>query len=181
MIGPTCDFVTVQHGVIPNSYKGRCVHASVACIGCVEQSGIAVRLQQTGKSGYTFFARLGAGVAQLVRALDCGSRGRGFEPHPRYHTERVVSIRVSTTRFFLRPVASQAGISCCLIQKSTRNSIFDLVALLRLSWRLVWTINLWFHETCADDMAIPQIQDALAHRMSENTRWETIQGEETSN
>ena len=27
-----------------------------------------------------------AGVAQLVRALDCGSRGRRFEPAPRYQT-----------------------------------------------------------------------------------------------
>ena len=28
----------------------------------------------------------GAGVAQMVRALDCGSRGPGFDPQPRYHT-----------------------------------------------------------------------------------------------
>ena len=26
------------------------------------------------------------GIAQLVRALDCGSRGRGFEPHYPPHT-----------------------------------------------------------------------------------------------
>ena len=26
-----------------------------------------------------------AGVAQLVRALDCGSGGRGFEPHRSPH------------------------------------------------------------------------------------------------
>ena len=33
-------------------------------------------------------------VAQLVRALDCGSKGRGFEPHlspPLYHPMMVIS------------------------------------------------------------------------------------------
>lgn len=28
-----------------------------------------------------------AGVAQLVRALDCGSKGPGFDPPPRYHSK----------------------------------------------------------------------------------------------
>ena len=30
-----------------------------------------------------------AGVAQLVRALDCGSGGRGFEPHRSPHNKKV--------------------------------------------------------------------------------------------
>ena len=34
-----------------------------------------------GNAKYISFAALTVVVAQLVRALDCGSRGRGFEPH----------------------------------------------------------------------------------------------------
>ena len=33
--------------------------------------------------------KLVAGVAQLVRALDCGSGGRGFEPHRSPHENRI--------------------------------------------------------------------------------------------
>src|SRR5687768_8361992 len=39
----------------------------------------------TCKSTRIFVHSLRAGVAQLVRALDCGSRGQEFEPLPRYH------------------------------------------------------------------------------------------------
>lgn len=39
-------------------------------------------------------------VAQSVRALDCGSRGRGFEPHLSPET-----LIVNYQRFFLRVLA----------------------------------------------------------------------------
>ena len=41
-------------------------------------------LKPAGVNVYTL-TKVCAGVAQLVRALDCGSRGPGFNPQPRYH------------------------------------------------------------------------------------------------
>ena len=38
-----------------------------------------------------------ADVAQLVRALDCGSGGRGFEPH---HSPQVLRQFVHTNKLF---------------------------------------------------------------------------------
>ena len=40
------------------------------------------------KKSTTFADRNMVGIAQLVRALDCGSRGRGFEPH--YSPEKLL-------------------------------------------------------------------------------------------
>lgn len=48
-------------------------------------------LKQPSIKGYTMACYV-AGVAQLVRALDCGSRGPGFEPQPRYHSVMVMTL-----------------------------------------------------------------------------------------
>lgn len=46
------------------------------------------KCKKIGKNTY-FCAHLMEVVAQLVRALDCGSRGRGFEPRLPPRQERV--------------------------------------------------------------------------------------------
>ena len=50
---------------------------------------------------FTNFAALTVVVAQLVRALDCGSRGRGFEPH-HPPQKKVISRRDGLFLFYRR-------------------------------------------------------------------------------
>lgn len=45
------------------------------------------------------YHKITVGIAQLVRALDCGSRGRGFEPH--YSPKKGCIINKIGTVFFI--------------------------------------------------------------------------------
>ena len=45
------------------------------------QQQVTVMRRKTTKFFYIFVAQKTVAIAQLVRASDCGSEGRGFEPH----------------------------------------------------------------------------------------------------
>ena len=51
-----------------------------ACVGILQIKKFVVFLQAC--LGASLLTREMVHVAQLVRASDCGSEGRGFEPHP---------------------------------------------------------------------------------------------------
>ena len=63
-------------------------------------------------------------VAQLVRASDCGSEGRGFEPHlPPQKQRKVLKIRVIITMITLfcvricSPLATNIGLLVKIVDK----------------------------------------------------------------